>query len=151
MHYDAYAFAKNPRKPTIVSRKPGAVLGQRKGFSEVKLASRFAQRSTDQYTIYLRLSHCACRLIRRNWIDFTSVAAQILLSRQQLLCRSSRPSYPVMSLYFAYNTKLLSLRRFNPLYFSLLPFYLENFSSLCNILLRYHRNLENLSRRKWSI
>ena len=66
MHYDAYAFAKNPRKPTIVSRKPGAVLGQRKGFSEVKLASRFAQRSTDQYTIYLRLSHCACRLIRRN-------------------------------------------------------------------------------------
>jgi len=50
MHYDAYAFAKNPRKPTIVSRKPGAVLGQRKGFSEIdkkKLNRLYECGSTD--------------------------------------------------------------------------------------------------------
>ena len=36
MHYDAYAFAKDRRYPTITSKKnDGQQLGQREGFSNV--------------------------------------------------------------------------------------------------------------------
>ena len=35
MHYDAFAFAKNREQPTIIAKKPGAELGQRRGFSDV--------------------------------------------------------------------------------------------------------------------
>uniref|UniRef100_A0A914CLN1 Metalloendopeptidase n=1 Tax=Acrobeloides nanus TaxID=290746 RepID=A0A914CLN1_9BILA len=34
MHYDMYAFSKNGR-PTIVTKKPGVTIGQRKGFSRM--------------------------------------------------------------------------------------------------------------------
>ena len=34
MHYDMYAFSKN-NKPTIVPKKPGVTIGQRKGFSDL--------------------------------------------------------------------------------------------------------------------
>ena len=35
MHYDAYAFAKDPRRPTIRAKNKKAELGQRRGFSPV--------------------------------------------------------------------------------------------------------------------
>ncbi len=35
MHYDAFAFAKNRERPTIMAKKNGAELGQRRGFSKV--------------------------------------------------------------------------------------------------------------------
>lgn len=38
MHYDAFAFAKNRDRPTILAKKQisGVELGQRKGFSPVR-------------------------------------------------------------------------------------------------------------------
>uniref|UniRef100_A0A914D7J1 Metalloendopeptidase n=1 Tax=Acrobeloides nanus TaxID=290746 RepID=A0A914D7J1_9BILA len=36
MHYDMYAFSKNGR-PTIVPKKPGVTIGQRKGFSSLDI------------------------------------------------------------------------------------------------------------------
>lgn len=35
MHYDAFAFAKNRERPTIIAKKQGTELGQRRGFSDV--------------------------------------------------------------------------------------------------------------------
>ncbi|EFX77172.1 hypothetical protein DAPPUDRAFT_305917 [Daphnia pulex] len=35
MHYDAFAFAKNRERPTIITKKQGTELGQRRGFSDV--------------------------------------------------------------------------------------------------------------------
>lgn len=35
MHYDAFAFAKNRERPTIIAKKNGPQLGQRRGFSDV--------------------------------------------------------------------------------------------------------------------
>lgn len=35
MHYDAFAFAKNRERPTIIAKKSGTELGQRRGFSDV--------------------------------------------------------------------------------------------------------------------
>ena len=37
MHYDAFAFAKDRRLPTITPKKKGAELGQRKALSKVCL------------------------------------------------------------------------------------------------------------------
>lgn len=37
LHYDQYAFAKDPSKPTIIPKKKDAVIGQRIGFSETDL------------------------------------------------------------------------------------------------------------------
>lgn len=35
MHYGAFAFAKDPKRPTIVPKKIGAELGQRRELSKV--------------------------------------------------------------------------------------------------------------------
>jgi hypothetical protein len=35
MHYDAFAFAKNRERPTIITKQQGTELGQRRGFSDV--------------------------------------------------------------------------------------------------------------------
>ncbi|KAI9558693.1 hypothetical protein GHT06_015482 [Daphnia sinensis] len=37
MHYGAYSFPIDPSIPTIITRQPGAEIGQRRGFSEVDI------------------------------------------------------------------------------------------------------------------
>lgn len=104
MHYEAYAFAKNSNYPTISSKKNDQKLGQREGFSDVKI-----------YTLKMLLSSNS----RRNTVTYFSFfgsQADVLKLNRLYQCKknstldetTSMPSVAVSTelpgmIYFRFN------------------------------------------------
>jgi len=77
MHYDAFAFAKNRDRPTILAKKQvnGVELGQRKGFSNVSNISSFLFLSVSRWSFFLYV---------RGFLNFSSSPYNIKLHRDNL-------------------------------------------------------------------